>query len=231
MKITKKTLNILSTFISMNPTFLFQPGNLVATTNARREGSKIVPVKSILVSAEVEEEFPKECAIFDLKQLLQIIGNFEDPEIEFLDNYLTITEGGNSIRYSYCDSNIVAFPNANVLEVKKIDETFILEKVQLDKIKKIASVLKNEDVIIKGDGEKITISIFNTNDSSTQYNFEIEKESDYKFEFLSSIDCFMLMNDSYTVNIGQIASGRSALILESLGETHIKYFVALRNPN
>ena len=85
MKLSEKTVNLLKNFAGINQSILFKKGNKLRTMSV---------MKNILAEAEVEEEFPKDFAIYDLVQFLNGVSLYANPQIEFTtDSNLTIREG------------------------------------------------------------------------------------------------------------------------------------------
>ena len=61
MKLSSNTTNILKNFSQINQSILIKEGNKLKTISV---------MKNILAEAEVEEEFEKDFAIYDLNQFL-----------------------------------------------------------------------------------------------------------------------------------------------------------------
>ena len=63
MKLSEKTFNLLKNFSSINQSILFKEGNSLRTMSV---------MKNILAEVEIEEDFPKDFAIYDLVQFLNL---------------------------------------------------------------------------------------------------------------------------------------------------------------
>ena len=74
MRLSKSTLDILKNFSTINQSIRFKKGNLLTTLSIQ---------KNILSRAHVEEEFPKDFAIYDLSEFLSAMLLFKDPEFGF----------------------------------------------------------------------------------------------------------------------------------------------------
>ena len=79
MKLSEKTVNLLKNFAGINQSILFKKGNKLRTMSV---------MKNILAEAEVEEEFPKDFAIYDLVQFLNGVSLYTNPQMSSL---LTLT--------------------------------------------------------------------------------------------------------------------------------------------
>ena len=74
MKLSEKTVNLLKNFASINQSIAFKKGNTLRTMSV---------MKNILAEAEIEEEFPKDFAIYDLVQFLNGISLHDNAQIDF----------------------------------------------------------------------------------------------------------------------------------------------------
>ena len=83
MKLTSNTISILKNFSTINQNLMVKTGNTLSTMSA---------MKNIVAQAEVTETFPQEFAIYDLNEFLSALSLFEEPELNFRDQYVTITQ-------------------------------------------------------------------------------------------------------------------------------------------
>ena len=71
MKLSKQTVAILNNYSDINQSILVKKGNQLRTISV---------MKNILAEAKIEEEFPKDFAIYDLPQFLKVLRLHQDPE-------------------------------------------------------------------------------------------------------------------------------------------------------
>ena len=89
MKLSDKTLVILKNFAGINNSILVKRGDNLRTISL---------AKNILAEASINEEFPRDFAIYDLNQFLNGLGLHQDPELDFKeDSFLSIREGKLSL--------------------------------------------------------------------------------------------------------------------------------------
>lgn len=150
MKISTETQQILKNFTLINPGIVLRPGN---TLNQRKE--------SVIAEANVVETFPKEVGIYNLGQLLQVIGLYTDPDLTFAEDalYIAETDGSAVTKYTYAPPELVsggsqpkkkkAIP-ADVIE-------FTISEEQWAKLQKAISVLGSQEVKVTSDGKTISI--------------------------------------------------------------------------
>ena len=90
MKLSDKTLTILKNFAGINNSILVKKGNELKTISV---------AKNILAEAQIDEEFSRDFAIYDLNQFLNGLGLHQDPDMDFTENsYLTIREGKRRVK-------------------------------------------------------------------------------------------------------------------------------------
>ena len=102
MKLSDTTLAILKNFSSINQSILVRKGNKLRTMSV---------MKTVLAEAKVEEEFPKDFAIYDLNQFLNGLSLHEDPDLDFgNDSYVVIREGKRRVKYFFADPEVIVSP-------------------------------------------------------------------------------------------------------------------------
>ena len=98
MKLTKNTSTILKYFAKINHGITVYPGNVISVSSSNQ---------NLVADYVTEETFDKEFSIYDTNKLLSVLNCFNDPDIEFHDDYLIITEGNQQALYMYTDSDNV----------------------------------------------------------------------------------------------------------------------------
>ena len=97
MKLSEHTTSVLKNFASINQNLVIKEGKTISTMSA---------MKNIVAKAEVDEDFPREIAIYDLNEFLAALSLFTNPVLDFSENFVMITEEGktgNSLKYFYSD--------------------------------------------------------------------------------------------------------------------------------
>ena len=87
MKLSEHTISVLKNFASINQNLVIKQGKTLTTMSA---------MKNIIAKAEVEEDFAKEIAIYDLNEFLAALSLFKSPILDFQDNHVLITEENNT---------------------------------------------------------------------------------------------------------------------------------------
>jgi hypothetical protein len=84
MKISTHTLNVFKNFAKINQNLYVEKGSTLRTMS---------PSRNLLAEVEVEEEFPVDFGVYNLNLLLQVQSLFRNPEWDFSDNFVTISNG------------------------------------------------------------------------------------------------------------------------------------------
>lgn len=110
MKLSKDTVALIKSFSGINSDMVFQSGNELSVNSEAGD---------IFVKADITESFPEndiDMAVYDIPSFINILGMFEDPDIEFdredsqddtSDGFAKIMSGVNSYNYFFTDSEMI----------------------------------------------------------------------------------------------------------------------------
>ena len=87
MKLSSETVSVLKNFSTINQNLVIKEGSSISTMSA---------MKNIVSRAEVSETFPRQFAIYDLNEFLSALSLFSEPDLDFQDDFVVITENGSS---------------------------------------------------------------------------------------------------------------------------------------
>ena len=191
MKLTSKTISILKNFSTINQNLMVKPGNTLSTMSA---------MKNIVAQAEVTERFPQEFAIYDLNEFLSALSLFEEPELNFQEQYVTITQEGSrkNLKYWFSDPEVVTTPSKAIV-MPSTEVTFNLSSDTLSEIQKAAAVIGAPDMALTNGSLMVTDK---KNDTANAYDTELgvnETDAEYKFWF--KVENLKLMSGSYDVEV------------------------------
>lgn len=137
MKISKSTLDVLKNFATIHTNMLFREGNVVRTISA---------AGNLFATAVVEEEFPKEFAIYDLNSLLALLSmTGDDDEVEFGEKALKITKGDGVFEYFYADADVIKAAPNKTINIDKVF-TFKLSKGDVEMLTKAAAIVSAQTI-------------------------------------------------------------------------------------
>lgn len=140
MKLSRETTKLLKNFSAINSSMVIRSGEPLRT---------ITSTKSIMGSAEVEEDFPVTAGIYDLGEFLGTLGLFKDPDLTWNETSVTIQENGTKVEYIYCDPTMVVSIDKDPKFPTGEDQVeFDITKDQLNQLMKGASTLNLNDIKI-----------------------------------------------------------------------------------
>lgn len=148
MKFNQTTLALLKNFASINPSIQFKQGNLLRT---------ISPQKSILASAQIEENIDSTFAIYDLPRFLGVLSLFDEPEVVVEANYLTVKSGRQKVRYLFTDPSMITVPPEKQIKLPTVDVEFDISAENLSKIMKAMSAMQLTQLSITGEEGRILL--------------------------------------------------------------------------
>jgi len=193
MRLSKETYNILKNFAAINSNILIQPGNLLKTVSAG---------KNIYVEAKVTEDFDVDVPIWDLNKFLGIVSMFNNPDLEFHDTHVVITNGRSSVTYYYSEPSLLTVPTRDIKMPATVTR-FDLDEKDLNEILKASSVLQVSDLRMVGADGKFIISVDDSG-QSTSNSFEIVIDENYTgkdFEGTINVSEMKFIPGSYSVEL------------------------------
>ncbi len=213
MKLSNNTTNILKNFSQINQSILIKQGNKLKTISV---------MKNILAEAEVEEEFEKDFAIYDLNQFLSGLSLYDAPDLDFGDSYLTIRDGRRRAKYFFADPDVIVSPPEKEITLPSEDVSFTVATQQLDKLLKAASIYQVPDLSVVSRNGKIQLVVRDKkNDTSHEFSEEVGETTE-EFAFNFKVENIKIIPGSYDVVIS------SKLLAEFTNKnTDLKYYIAL----
>jgi len=197
--LSKKTLDVLKNFSTINSSIVFRQGSTVRT---------ISNAENILAKYAGEEVFPVDFAIYDLSQFLSGISLFSDPQLEF-DNetFVSIRGGRQSARYYFSDPEITlkAAPEKNV-KFPGADLQFNLSGEDLIALQKASAVYGLPDLTFQSEEGENTIKLIlrdKENDTSNTYEQSISGCCTGTYSLDVKIDNIRLLPGDYTVKVSK----------------------------
>ena len=218
MKLSEHTISVLKNFASINQNLVIREGSELQTMSA---------MKNIVARSGVEENFPKEMAIYDLNEFLAALSLFSSPVLEFDEQYVTIKEESNptnSLKYFYSDPSVVQSPSKTITMPSE-DITFELSSGDLSKMKIASAVIGAPDMVLENTDEpfkSILNAIDKKNDTANNYSLDISTNGDGQFKFYFKVENLKLMDGSYDVSV----SSRNISNFKSKN-SDVEYWIAL----
>jgi hypothetical protein len=168
MRLSKETLSILKNFASINSNILIKPGNILRTMS---QGG------NILAEAKIEEEFDTTVPIWDLNQFLGVVSMFANPDLEFGDKYVDISNGRSSVRYFYSSASLLTVPTKEIKMPSPIS-SFNLDENDLNEMLKASSILHVSNLKIVGENGSL-IMVVDDPKNTTSNSFSVLIDENY----------------------------------------------------
>ena len=213
MYLSTETVALLKNFSTINQSILIKAGKKIRSMSV---------MKNILVEAEIDEEFTRDVAIYDLNQFLNCLSLVPGAEVNLEENSIVITDGTNSVDYRYSDPSVISAPPEKELKLPSEDVSVVLTEDHLDTVKKAAAVLQIPDVSLVGNGEVIELTVRDKkNSGSNSYRIQVG-ETDTVFQFNLKVENLKLVPGDYDVTV----SSKNLAKFESHSRPLV-YFVAI----
>jgi len=197
--LSKKTLDVLKNFSTINSSIVFRKGSTVRT---------ISNAENILAKFTGEEVFPADFAIYDLSQFLSGISLFNDPQLEFTSNdFVSIRGGRTSAKYYFSDPEITlkSAPEKNV-KFPGADLQFNLTGDDLIALQKASAVYSLPDLTFQSEEGSNEIKLIlrdKENDTSNTYDLTVAGCSTGTYSLDVKIENIRLLPGDYNVKVSK----------------------------
>jgi hypothetical protein len=193
VKISPATIKALRTLRIVNPRLSVQPGNRLFSVSHRSQ---------IMCIINVPDTFPVAFNLYDVGQLLSILSLFKEPDIDFFEQYLTVTGEGGRVRFWYStDVNTRGTLNEEKIAALKAKTEFKLDGAVLATAINAAKALHLDTIQFYGDGTHINVAAVNEG-VKTAHNFSQPVcESNLNFYMLFKVDRLGIISGTTNVRI------------------------------
>ena len=215
MKLSNDTREVLKNYSTINANLLVTSGNQIATMSQ---------MKNIVSKATLPDTFETEFAIYDLNEFLSAMSLFDDPELDFGDSSVKISQGGQSLNYFYSDPTVVTTPKSDIT-MPNPDATFTLKQSVFNQVLKASSVLGVPDMVLDVDetGQMNLRVSDRKNDTSNSFSIEVGAESPAKGKkFYFKVENLKLLSGDYEVEISEKGISRFKNVSKD-----VEYYIAL----
>ena len=214
MQISKETLAILKNFASINGNIKVEVGSQLKTISVAR---------NVLAEASVTENFPKEFCIYNLGEFLNCVTLFEEADLEFGDQMVTISANGTKLNYKYSSPSIIVSPEKPIKLEDAPDVKFTLTAEDLGKLNRGAGAVNGDTIKITCSGNEITLEALDDRTTVNTFKMKIAAENAGNGEFrVKRANMNFIAGNDYEVSIWQ--KGISCFQGTAIP---VKYYVAL----
>jgi hypothetical protein len=212
-------LEVMQNFGSINQNIVFKKGRTLRTVSEAR---------NILANIELDEEIPLDFGIYDAQELVRVMSLVENAEIEFDQDYLSLSGNGSSIKYFYSEIDMLTQPPETLITMPKPDVTFTLTSEIQTKLKRAAAALGHKQISISSDADKVKLTITDTKNQTANL-FSVVLDDGVVNSVLPpnlniNIDNLKLMQGDYNVEVSNKLISRF-----THADRNLQYFIALEN--
>jgi hypothetical protein len=177
MKLNSETMSVLKNLAMINQNILIPNGNELKSVNDD---------ETIFASVQCQNDFPKECGIYDLNEFLsivQLVGgqDISKVDFDFRDNFVLITNGTIKSRYLYASTRLLKYPQKNI----KMPEPFVSFEINgsdLNKLKQAAGIFQHPNLSFYNQGSSIFAKVFDPKTEEDTSDFELVIGSEFEFD-------------------------------------------------
>jgi hypothetical protein len=191
MKLSKQTIDVLKNFAAVNQNMLFAPGHVISTRTV---------TKNIFVSATVDAEFDREFGIYNLSEFLGIVGLFSEPEFEFTDKTVVISQGKNRVVYAFAEKEVLDYPD-KAIKMPTIDTEFEMSDENLKSLQKAGAILGATDLLVSGKDGTISCTVLDPkNPTSNTFSIDVGT-TDQEFSAYIKLENLKMPSGMYDVKM------------------------------
>ena len=188
-------MDVLKNYSEINQSIVIKEGNEIKTISA---------LKNILSKATVEENFPKDFAIYDLPTFIGYQSTMSEPDFEFKDDCMVMSEERGKGKYFYAEPSLVVTPPEKDIDMPESNIKFELKADDFENIMKKANILKLADVCLKGCTNSNSMYLYTTNknnDASNDYSVKVGEGVTKKFDVVFKRENLKIIPGHYDVTI------------------------------
>lgn len=219
MRLSRKTIDVIKTFATINNNLLIEPGSRLRT---------ITVPKNIIGVAEVDEVFEREFGIYNTNEFLGALSLFKEPDVEFGEKAVVIRDGTNqsiSLKYVAASKDILVYPEKEV-KAPTFDVEFDISQEQLQSLIKGANIIGAPDIQVIGSEAGLSLKVCDRkNPSSNDFQVQVSDQSqvsDFVYNF--KVENLRLYMGDHKVKI----SAKGISLWENTADK-VKVYVALEN--
>lgn len=226
MKISPQTLQILKNFMGLNAMFISdgQTPNMIRTISQNG---------NIVALAKIPEDVPN-FQVHDLSEFLRAVDLVEDPDFEFHDDHVVMSQGRTKIRYQYCSPQVIDPKPPKGVRFPAADVTFNISKVEFAKLMKASAALSLQCIVFTRVGDQIVAALEGKANESKKNQFALNLESEIvgdgeDFRAIFVADNFKFIGgDVYKVELSKHKLSRWSTSLGTTDQFSIEYVVGMQ---
>ena len=202
MNLSKKTLEVLKNFATINSNFYYSGEGKIKT---------ISPMQNILAEFVIEEDLP-EFGIYDLSEFLSVLSLDENPCLDFSEDYVDISwkdKANTVVRFYFAAKNILTVSDKTI-DIEDFSVSIKISKDLLSDTVKSAAVLQLSDIVLKSDGITTTFGVIDKKDGNKNTHLTVidNVDSTKEYEFYFKYENLKMIPNDYTLTILEKGIGK-----------------------
>lgn len=161
IKISKESIETLESLYQIN-----QSLRIVAN---KKELKTINPQKTTVVYTSIEEEFPRDINIYDLREFITVLNIIKEPELDVSDDKFILIkspDGGQKLRYADAEASLIQSYFEKDVKLPDPDITVTISSNTLKSVQKAAQALNLPYIGFVSENGKIMFKAFAKNNGS-----------------------------------------------------------------
>lgn len=151
INLSKETIDVMKHLSSINQNLLIKDGNRLRTMSV---------MKNILCEIEVEEHFPRDFGIYDLKEFVKVVKSMNEPTLDFSNEDFVVIESGDSKIHYYDTSPEVITSPPEQFNAPEYGIHFPISESTVSSIMKFVKKLSLPEILITSSGnEEVEIKV------------------------------------------------------------------------
>lgn len=171
MKLSETTFAVLANMAKINPHIVIPKGNVLKTVNEK---------KTVVVTCSIEETFDVEVALHDLSGFLRVVKMFNDPDFEFGEKSVIISDDIASQEYFYSDKEDLVYEERDV-NVPDGEINITISHENLVRVTKAAGVNGVEDIAVVGEKGEVYLKALDKEKPKRTFAVRVDEEDHGEF--------------------------------------------------
>ena len=224
MKLSEKTLTILSNFANINQSIKFK-GNQIKTLSGD------ISKKSIqaIAMASIDENIDEDVAIYNLPEFLGLLKLYNDSEysMTFNSKDVVIKSDKWTTKFNYCNPEIISDVPLISTDAFEVLVEFDMTKGLISEIKKICGALTLSGFYFKNEKSKLELHFYDATKLTSKPSHVIKtgfaSEADFDPIYFEMSNFYIEPNTSYKVKLTQ------NMVHFKSDELGLEYFIVTSN--
>lgn len=199
MQLNAKTMTVLKNFSSINPSLVFNEGNVLATMSVG---------KTIISKAKIPDNFPRKFAMNNLGKFINSVTSYDNASLSFNDKDVVISgqNASEKSKLTYASEDTIKTPPEKIINnftLPSVDATCTLTPEALSSVQRQLGILGVPEIAFVGDGSAIHLqAVDSKNPSSDTFSIKIG-DTDKTFRAIFKAENIKIIPGTYNVDISK----------------------------